>query len=201
MQRWLVVFAIIAIAALAIWHPTPPPALTATVSEPEAHPALRANARRPVGTADDGPALVYVVGAVTHPGLYRISGGARIDDAVRAAGGLRSDADPAGVNLAARTSDGDEIAVPTLGQLTRSARNTKRTSGRGSRSTKSGAIVDVNTATADVLASVPGLGATIAARIVQVREEEGVFATFDQLLDVAGMTDSRLARAQPYLRL
>jgi competence ComEA-like helix-hairpin-helix protein len=96
---------------------------------------------------------------------------------------------------------GDEIAVPTLGQPTRLTRNTKRTGGRGSRSSKSGAIVDVNTASADMLASVPGFGATLAARIVQVREEEGAFTTFDQLLDVAGMTDSRLTRAEPYLRL
>jgi competence protein ComEA len=200
MQRWLIVLAIVALAALAIWHPAPPPALTATASEPVAQ-APRSNPRRVAPSAEDGPAVVYVVGAVRHPGLYRIARSARIDDAIRAAGGLRDDADPAGVNLAARASDGDEIAVPTLGQPTRLTRNTKRAGGRGSRPSKSAAIVDVNTATADVLASVPGLGATIAARIVQVREEEGAFTTFDQLLDVAGMTDSRLTRAQPYLRL
>ena len=55
------------------------------------------------------------------PGLYQIAAGARIDDAVRAAGGLRGDADPAGVNLAAHASDGDEIVVPVLGQSTRRA--------------------------------------------------------------------------------
>jgi competence protein ComEA len=201
MQRWLVGLAIVAVAALAIWHPASPPALTAMVSEPAAHAGPPSNARRALHLLGPGPALVYVVGAVHHPGLYRIAQGARIDDAVRAAGGLRPDADPAGINLAARASDGDEIAVPTLGQPTRLTRDTKRTGGRGSRSSKSGAIVDVNTASADMLASVPGFGATLAARIVQVREEEGAFTTFDQLLDVAGMTDSRLTRAEPYLRL
>jgi competence protein ComEA len=200
MQRWLVALAIVAVATLAIWHPAPPPALM-TVSEAAAHQTPRPNARHAVHSPEGGPAMVYVVGAVRNPGLYRIAQSARIDDAVREAGGLRADADPAGVNLAAHANDGDEIAVPTLGQPTRPTRDTKRTSGRGSRPGKSPVIVDVNTASADVLASVPGLGATIAARIVQVREEEGAFTTFDQLLDVAGMTDSRLTRAQPYLRL
>jgi competence protein ComEA len=145
--------------------------------------------------------LVYVVGAVRHPGLYRVAAGARIDDAVRAAGGLGADADPAAVNLAAHTSDGDEIAVPLLGQLTQSALNTKRSRSAHARTSKSSGIVDVNSASAQALASVPGLGATIAARIVAIREQDGAFTTFDELLDVAGMTESRLARAQPYLRL
>jgi competence protein ComEA len=134
--------------------------------------------------------------------LYRVAADARVNDAVRAAGGLRPDADPAGINLAARTNDGDEIAVPLLGQPAQERLNTKRTRPSRSRAAKKiPAIVDVNTASAQALASVPGIGAMIAARIVQVREEEGAFTTYDELLDVAGMTDSRLARAQPYLRL
>jgi len=142
--------------------------------------------------------VVYVVGAVRRPGLYRIAEGARIDDAVRAAGGLRADADATGVNLAAHVSDGDEIIVPVLGEPSRAAVRTKRSR---SRSAKTHGIVDVNTAPASVLASVPGIGATIAARIIEIREQDGAFTTFDELLDVAGFTQSRLDRAQPYLRL
>lgn len=62
-------------------------------------------------------------------------------------------------------------------------------------------IVSVNTASADVLARVPGIGVAIAARIVTVREQEGAYASFDELLDVAGMTASRLDRARQYLSL
>jgi competence protein ComEA len=79
--------------------------------------------------------------------------------------------------------------------------NTKRSRSPRARAIKSAAIVDVNSASAQALASVPGLGAMIAARIVAIREQDGAFTTFDELLDVAGMTESRLARAQPYLRL
>jgi competence protein ComEA len=144
--------------------------------------------------------VVYVAGAVRRPGLYRLADGARIDDAIRAAGGERSDADPAAVNLAAHTNDGDEIYVPVVGEATPATR-AARTRAPRKRASKPHAIVNVNTASADLLASVPGIGSTIAARIVQIRDADGAFTTFDELLDVAGITQSRLDRARPYLRL
>ena len=145
--------------------------------------------------------VVYVVGAVVRPGLYRIAASARNEDAVRAAGGFRPEADPAGVNLAAHASDGDEIVVPALGESSRAAATTKRTRTPRTHSAKSHAVVDVNTAPAAALATVPGIGTAVAARIVEIRERDGAFATFDELLDVAGMTQSRLDRAQPFLHL
>jgi competence protein ComEA len=197
MLRILVAVAVLALVAVAIWHPAPRAPLASaapSATAPSRYPHVRAPAPFAV-------VLVYVVGAVQHPGLYRIAAGARIDDAVRAAGGLRADADPAGVNLAAHASDGDEIAVPLLGQLLKHPLNTKRSRSSRGRAGKSAAIVDVNSASAEALASVPGIGTTIASRIVAIREQDGAFTTFDELLDVAGMTESRLARAQPYLRL
>lgn len=196
MQRILIVVAVIALVALAIWHPAPrAPLASATPAAVDSAP------HRHLRSAPTNAGLVYVVGAVVRPGLYHVAAGARIDDAVRAAGGLRADADPAGVNLAAHVSDGDQIAVPVLGQLMQPAPNTKRTQRSRARSGKTHAIVNVNSASAQALASVPGIGATIAARIVEIREQDGAYTTFDELLDVAGMTESRLARAQPYLRL
>lgn len=202
MQRRIVVLGIVLlVVAFAIRRPAPP-VLATTSSGPAASVAPRAAFRRAERTPPAQAALVYVVGAVYHPGLYRIAADGRIDDAVRAAGGLRPDADPGAVDLAAHANDGDEVAVPVLGQPTQLHSNTKRSRTPRSRAAKkSNAVVDVNTASAPALASVPGIGETIAARIVQVREEEGSFTTFDQLLDVAGMTESRLARAAPYLRL
>jgi competence protein ComEA len=143
---------------------------------------------------------VYVVGAVARPGLYRIGAGARIDDAVRRAGGLRADADPAGVNLAAHAGDGDEIDVPVRGErATAAAPRAKRT--RGKRTVKTTQPVNVNDADARQLALIPGIGPAIAARIVAVRDRDGAFTSLDQLLDVAGMTQARLDRAQDFLRV
>ena len=199
MQRLLILLAVIAVVAFAIWHPAPRAALVSAAPSADPRPDPRAHARARTPGAM-GAGLVYVVGAVARPGLYHIEAGSRIDDAVRSAGGLRADADPAGVNLAAHVSDGDEIAVPLLGEPTHAA-NTKRTRNARARSGKTHAIIDVNSASAAQLASVPGIGATIAARIVEIRTQDGAYRTFDELLDVAGMTESRLERAQPFLRL
>ncbi len=198
MFRVLIVVSVAGLVALAIWHPAPhPPAVV------NAQPAAAASPRhaRPNSSPASSRILVYVVGAVVRPGLYPIAAGARVDDGVRAAGGFRAGADTAGVNLAAHASDGDEILVPMLGQSTRSTSATKRARTPRAGTPKTHAVVDVNTAPAEALASVPGIGAIVAARIVEIRERDGAFATFDELLDVAGMTRSRLDRALPFLHL
>lgn len=198
MLRMLLVVVAAGLVALAVWHPAPQPPLATVASSPipeRRHVARHAPARMPAADA-----VVYVVGAVARPGLYHLADGARINDAVHAAGGMRADADVAAVNLAARTNDGDEIVVPMLGEATPSAYGARARSSR-SRVSKTHAIVDVNTASAQMLATVPGIGTTVAARIVQIRESDGAFATLDELLDVAGMTQTKLDRARAYLRV
>ncbi|HET9029351.1 MAG TPA: helix-hairpin-helix domain-containing protein, partial [Candidatus Aquilonibacter sp.] len=118
------------------------------------------------------------------------------------AGGLRPDADPAAINLAERLKDGEEVVAPVLGAPTRYP-SRRRTATRTTRADKKepAAIVNVNTATAADLATIPGIGKTLAARIVEVRGRDGAFATLDELLDVAGMTPARLDRASQYLEI
>lgn len=194
MVRIALIAAGLLIAALAIWHPAPHPmqAVVATV---------RASASpRPHRSQAPSDAVVYVVGAVPRPGLYRVRPGDRVDDAVRAAGGLLASADPSGVNLAARVRDGDEVLVPLLGAAPARARR-GRAARSSTRPSPPASPIDVNSADAQSLAEVPGIGPTVARRIVALREREGAFESFDELLDVAGMTASRLERAQPYLTL
>jgi competence protein ComEA len=194
MGRILTVAAGLCIAAILIWRPAAP---APPASQPLGAPRP-ARSHRLTATPGADP-VVYVAGAVAHPGLYRVDRGARAADAVRRAGGLRSDADVGGINLAAHVSDGDEVFAPVLGQPTPRAarrrpvrRTTKKTTTR---------VVNVNADAATELALVPGIGATLAARIVDARERDGAFTSLDQLLDVAGMTAARLARAEPYLQI
>jgi competence protein ComEA len=181
---------------------TPHPA--AEVSIP--HEAVHASAPpRP-------QALVYVAGAVAHPGVYALSGDARAQDALAKAGGPAHDADLVAVNLAAHVSDGDEIAVPHQGEArsTSTERSAhRRTSSGGTRRARrrprrSVAVaraqaVDLNSADENALAELPGIGHTLAARIVEFRTLNGPFASVDGLADVAGITPQRLDALAPML--
>ncbi len=190
----------LAAAVVFIWHP---PGATAPVAATTATPGIAAHHGRAPGSAShrpsDMPAVVYVAGAVHRPGLYRLAAGARADDAVRSASGFRSDADTGAINLAAHVADGDEVYVAVLGAPTPRTVSARRLHAKSNKSAN--IVVDLNTATAEQLARVPGIGVTLAARVVDVRERDGAYTTFDELLDVAGMTASRLERAQPYLRI
>jgi competence protein ComEA len=199
-----VVAAVLALGAFALWHPAPHPVLVAAGSmPPTAQPQLDAASRglrRDRGARARGDALVvYVVGAVRTPGLYQLRSGERFAKAVALAGGLGPSADAAGVNLAQLAQDGDEIYVPVVGETPR-ARSGERRSRRHSPTPPPDGSVDVNHADAAELAAVPGVGRAIAGRIVELRGREGSFATLDELLDVAGMTQTRLERARPYFR-
>lgn len=142
---------------------------------------------------------MYVVGAVLHPGLYRVRSGARINDAVERAGGLRADADPAAVNLAERVNDGEEIHVLRIGEITSAAARPRRRSKRKTFAAPPDRPIDLNAAGAQSLAAIPGIGPTLAGRIVAYRRLNGPFASLDELADVAGMTQRRIDAMAAYV--
>lgn len=199
----------LALAAVAIWHPVSRPALqTAAARSPFPDPRAGHVGDVRVSRREPGvDAVVYVAGAVRRPGLYRIEGRERAGDVVAKAGGLAPGADAGGVNLAEHVADGDEVYVPLAGERVTRASGAGRSHGhrrsrrRGAASAPAAASVNLNVAGADELAAVPGIGASIAARIVEVRDRDGAFGSLDELLDVAGMTQTRLERARPYVYL
>jgi competence protein ComEA len=196
MNRTLLLAGGAIVAALAFWRPAAAPS-PITISSPRPARFQHRHQRHSSQTAA-ATAVVYVAGAVTRPGLYTLPVSARVDEAVRRAGGMRADADPEAVNLAERISDGEEIRVVRAGEST--PRPARRRAVRRVRATPS-ATVDVNTADAAALASLPGIGATLAARIVQYRELNGPFASIDELADVAGMTQRRIDSIAPFITL
>lgn len=131
----------------------------------------------PEEAASSGRIAVHVAGAVRSPGLYHFDGAARVDDAIRAAGGPSEDADLDAVNLAAPLQDGDKVLVPTRGQ--------GGTSGGGG-STSDGRV-NLNTATAAELETLPGIGPSLAQRIIAHREQRGPFRDVRDLLKVSGI--------------
>ena len=155
----------------------------------------------PAGRA--APLVVDVKGAVRRPGVYRLPAGARTYDAVRRAGGLTRRADRVGVNLAARVVDGGEVVVPLRGRTARGSLGTADGAGSGA-STGAGTAatplaLDLNTASAEELEQLDGVGPALAAAIVAYREEQGGFASIDELDEVSGIGEARLAAIRTQL--
>jgi competence protein ComEA len=144
-----------------------------------------------VGRAGGGRVTVHVAGAVRRPGLYRLRAGARIDDAVRRAGGPRRRADLSAINLAARLEDGRQVLVPE-----RAAGAPSGAAVPGAGGTAAGgapaAPVNLNTATLEQLDTLDGVGPGIAQRILDYREEHGGFGAVDELGRVPGIGPKRM---------
>lgn len=125
---------------------------------------------------------VHVGGAVRSPGLYQLPEGARVDDAVQAAGGVLEDADLDALNLAARVKDGDKVLVPS-----RDGAGEAPAGGGGAAGGMAGGLVNLNTATLADLETLPGIGPALAQRIIDFRQSNGGFRTVEDLLEVPGI--------------
>jgi len=132
------------------------------------------------------PLLVHVLGAVAAPGLVELAPGARVVDAVAAAGGFTPEADPAAVNLARPVVDGEQLVVLAVGQAPPPAAG----AGGGSGPAAGDGKVHLNTADVAALDTLPRIGPALAQRIIDWREANGPFTSVDQLLDVAGIGDA-----------
>jgi competence protein ComEA len=149
-------------------------------------------------SAGGGRLVVDVKGAVRRPGVYRLAPGARAYDAVRRAGGMTPRADRIGVNLAARVVDGGEVVVPARGAGGGGAPGAATTAADGAGAAGRPLSLDLDTASEQELEQLDGVGPAIAARIVAYREQHGGIGSVDELDQVSGIGDAKLAaiRAQ-----
>ena len=138
------------------------------------------------GGGSGGRAVVHVAGAVRRPGVYRMPAGARVEAAVRRAGGPTRKADLGAVNLAAEVQDGRQILVP------------RRAPGGGvaagvAPEPAEGQPLNLNTATLEQLDTLSGVGPATAQKILDAREERGGFGSIEELGEIPGIGDARLA--------
>ncbi len=124
---------------------------------------------------------VHIVGEIKTPGMYQLPLGARLVDAVFAAGGLTADADSSSVNLARELSDGEQIVVFKIGEIVEAGGSAP------------GGLISINRATADQLEELPGIGPALSSRIIAYRDANGGFKTKEDLLNVSGIGDSIFA--------
>jgi comEA protein len=165
----------------------------------------------PSSTTTTISVTVHAAGAVRSPGVFVFHEPARIDDVISAAGGLANDADDAGLNLAAPVADGQRIFVPqhgqeiptvlpvevaaaaepvTVGNVGAAGNGAAKSAGGKSGG---GAMVNLNTATAEELDSLPGVGPATAAAILAYRSEKGRFRSISELMEVRGIGEAKFA--------
>lgn len=139
---------------------------------------------------------VDVDGAVSRPGVYRLKDGARVSQAIDAAGGVTAEADVTGLNRAAKVTDGQKIYVPTVGEQ-QAASATGGAEGGAAAVSGVGAssgLVNINTASAAELQTLSGIGPSMAQSIIDERNQNGAFASVDDLMRVSGIGEKKLAK-------
>lgn len=190
--------------------PSGPPAPSGALPDAEA-PGSAGPAPGSAGTADGG-LLVHVVGEVAEPGLVTVPDGARVADALEAAGGTTRKADLTAVNLARAVVDGEQLYVPSPGEQVpgavapgageaASGTGGSGAGGPGASGGSTAATVDINTADAATLETLPGIGPSIAQAIVEWRAANGQFASVDELEDVPGIGPATLAEIRDSARV
>lgn len=142
--------------------------------------------------------VVDVKGAVAKPGLYTLEAGARVNDAVEAAGGLTSQADPKSVNLAQKLSDEAVVYVASKDENISVVASTTASSAM-SQDEKNTTLVNLNTATEADLQTISGIGAKRATDIIAYREANGGFKSVDDLNNVSGIGDKTMESIRPYV--
>ena len=131
--------------------------------------------------------FVHVAGEVKKPGLYALSVGSRVEDAIELAGGMTKSAFEQSVNLARMVSDGEQIVVLDKSRVSTGAANAE--------------FISLNSATMEQLESLPGVGPAMAARIIEYRESIGSFSDLTQLKEVSGIGDKLYAKISQALTL
>lgn len=175
----LSVLAILVAAGVAWWlrphaESVPPPAAPVTTAAP-------------ARSGPDRLLVVSVVGRVRRPGLVRLAEGARVADALRAAGGPLPGTNTTSLNLAAKVSDGEQIVVGVTPPPAPAG------AGDASGPAPAGGKINLNTATEADLDELPGIGPALAQRIIAFRTEHGGFRSIDELKQVSGIGDARFA--------
>ncbi len=190
-----IAIALVVVACLSAWGLFSSPGVVVDRSDSSAGQAQEGEAAEQAA-----PQLIYVhvVGAVQAPGMVQLQAGARVSDAVDAAGGFASDADQLSVNLARQVTDGEQIVVgSTQASASGSASGESASGSSGSAADTGGTAstgkVNINTATVEQLTTLKGVGESTAQKIIDYRQQNGSFKTIEDIKNVSGIGDKKYA--------
>lgn len=137
-----------------------------------------------LSTVKEEKIYVHICGAVVNPGVYELDGDSRVFEVIEAAGGFSEDACQDYVNQAGRLNDGERLVIPTIEEI-----ETAKADGNTGASSSASGLVNINTASESELGSISGIGAGKAAAIVKYREENGSFASVEDIMKVSGIKE------------
>ena len=152
-----------------------------------------------LNTTEENEVIIHITGSVKNPRIVRLKEGSRIEDAIEAAGGLTENADISKVNLAYVVDDGTKIKIPSS-QEEDIGDEEIIDSGSGENiiieknttsSNKSSQTININKATETELQTLPGIGASLASRIIEYRSQTGKFGSIEEIKNVNGIGDSK----------
>ncbi|MBS5919107.1 MAG: ComEA family DNA-binding protein [Varibaculum cambriense] len=195
--------AVVIVAVMAGWAQgkTPSSGLSSTT------PSFSATAKAAPGSppAATGEVLVDVVGKVKKPGVVRLEASARVQDAIKAAGGALPGTDLSGLNLARHLSDGEQLRVgieensaPEVGAKSGGAGAAESA---GQQAGAGGGKISINEASQQQLEQLPGVGQALAQRIVDYRQSQGRFQNLEDLKNVSGIGEKKYASLAAMIRL
>jgi competence protein ComEA len=187
------------VASVGVWSQRPQAEPVDTLPVVSADAPAPTPTPSPAGTptpAPAGPLVVSVAGKVARPGLVEVPAGARVADAVSAAGGPLPGVELSGVNLARKVSDGEQIAVGVP-----PAPDAGGAPGAGGSPDAPGGPLDLNLATAEQLDALPGVGPVTAERILEWRSRNGRFTSVEQLREVEGIGERRFSQLRELVRI
>lgn len=144
---------------------------------------------------------VHVTGCVNAPGMYVLSSGARLSEAVSAAGGFTEDALEQSVNLARELEDGEQIIVESQDAAVQTGNDAALATSTNAPSLAADGRVDINTADADLLQTISGIGPSKAQKIIAYREANGAFKSVEELCNVSGIGEKTLASIKDQIRV
>lgn len=169
----IALLAVVLVAGAGVWYVRSLPGAV-EVTAPVPAPAI---------TPSPGLLVVHVAGRVRSPGVYELPVGARVVDAIEAAGGPRKDAALDGLNLAAPLADGQQVLVPAEAPAVET--------GEAGMTPIPAPLVNLNTASLEELETLPGIGPVLAQRISEYRQRTGPFTSIEQLMEVSGIGEKR----------
>jgi competence protein ComEA len=189
-DAWVITGLVVVVAAvsLVLWFRGSPPAI--------APPARVVASAQGTSAPGGAPVLVHVAGAVREPGVYELTDGSRVADAIASAGGSRARANLDALNLASVVTDGMQILIPSR---TASPAHTTSSAPVPLPATPASALVNINTADQPALETIPGVGPVTAIAILEYRESVGSFTSVEELIDVSGIGPATLEEMRPYV--